>query len=122
LQIKEIILRPCTSGGFSLIELLFALVILSFGLTALMQTHIISAKTLKSTKERYHAMLIAQERIDQSLVSRVFRNSSDSICRNKVCYAVDQQIRQTEDNQSQITIEVKWRNSIMTLSAHVFNN
>jgi prepilin-type N-terminal cleavage/methylation domain-containing protein len=116
----EIILWPCKSDGFSLVELLFALIILSFGLTALVHTHIISARTLKSAQERYNAMLIAQEYIDHALVSKDLSNISDSIFRNNVWYFIRQQRHQTADNQLQVTIEIKWRNAIMTLSTRVF--
>jgi len=107
--------------GFSLLELLFALIILSFGLTALVQTHFSSASTLKNAQERYHALLIAQQYMNHALVSNDLDHISEKILRNNVWYFVNQRTNQIESEKTQITIEVRWRQLRLTLSSHHFS-
>jgi Tfp pilus assembly protein PilV len=106
-------------SGFSLIELLFALLMLSFGLTALVKTHSIAASTLKNSQERYHALLIAQEYIDYALITKDLTAISDKICRNNVWYFVNQRMHHYSTYQSQITIDVKWRHSMLKMTARI---
>jgi Tfp pilus assembly protein PilV len=115
------LLMPCKAEGFSLIELLFAFVILSFGLTALVKTQFIASSSLKNSQERYNALLVAQQFMDHALVSKNLSNLSDKIYCNNVWYFVNQKINQIEVNQSQVTIDVRWRQSLLTLSAQIVN-
>jgi prepilin-type N-terminal cleavage/methylation domain-containing protein len=113
---------PCKESGFSLVELLFALLILSFGLTALVKTHSIAASTLNNSQERYHAMRIAQEFIDYALITKELISVSEKIYRNKVWYKVTQSIQHRSNNQSQITVDVNWRKSQLTLTAQIHSH
>jgi prepilin-type N-terminal cleavage/methylation domain-containing protein len=113
----EDFLRLWMDDGFSLIELLFALMLLSFGLTALMQTQNISASTLNNSQERFAALLIARQFLDHALVANGASSLNDTICQNNVCYFVSQKNCVIADTQTQITIEVRWRKSLMTLSS-----
>ncbi|ETR72488.1 MAG: hypothetical protein OMM_07484 [Candidatus Magnetoglobus multicellularis str. Araruama] len=105
----EDILLPFKSNGFSLLELLFALALLSFGLTALLQTHHIAAGSLKSTQERYHALLLAQEWMDAALVSEKKNNQTDKVYRSNVLYAISRKVVQSANDCVKIIIDVQWR-------------
>jgi len=114
------IIQPFSSEGFSLVELLFALIILSFGLTALMKTHILSASAIQTSQERYHALLMARQLMDQALVTKELNHSSDEIYHNKRFYFVSQHKSRLANEQTQVKIEVRWRQSQLTLSAYVY--
>jgi len=115
------LLIPCKPDAFSLIELLFALVILSFGLTALVKTHFIASSTLNKSQERYNALLVAQQFMDHAIVSKELNNLSDKIYCNNVWYVVSQKINQIAGNQAQVTVDVRWRQSLVTFSILVLS-
>jgi prepilin-type N-terminal cleavage/methylation domain-containing protein len=115
----EDIVSSCKINGFSLIELLFALFLLSFGLTALVKTHSMAAQTLKNAHERYHALLIAQEFMDDALVTKKLTPLSDKIYRDHVWYFVSKRMQSYSVDQAQVTINVKWRQYALKLSARI---
>jgi len=96
--------------------------ILSFGLTALMQNQIIAASTLKTSQERYNALLIARQFLDQALVSNEWINLEDNkICQNKVCFLVSRRKQALANDQNQITVDVRWRHFHVSLSASAYH-
>jgi len=92
------------SKGFSLLELLFALVLFSFGLTALVQTHTISAFTLKTSQERYQALLIARQCLDSMLASDTPTSRKQEIYQNKILYVAN-----STYSNGEATVDIRWR-------------
>ncbi|MBF0452123.1 MAG: prepilin-type N-terminal cleavage/methylation domain-containing protein [Candidatus Magnetomorum sp.] len=103
--------------GFSLVEVLVALVLFSFGLTALIRTHHVAASTLQSVRDRYTALLIAQECIEKAKNSDVLMNT---VTQNGIQYAIIYDIQHKTNTTSILTVNVQWKNKQLSLVNHIY--
>jgi len=108
------------SRGFSLVEVLVALALFSFGLTALISTHQVATYTLQSARERYNALLIAQEYLEQCIM---FDNSTvqeNPVFRNGINYFITWNINKNKSGVQNISINVQWKKKQLSLSTTHF--
>jgi len=101
------------NGGFTLVEFMIALLILTIGLLGLLETVNFSIRSNLSNKLRSDAIMLADQ---EMLASRSlpFADIEDHIDSKKasaifVNYSVAREVEDTSPSTKNVTIRVKWR-------------
>ncbi|KPA18900.1 hypothetical protein MHK_000837 [Candidatus Magnetomorum sp. HK-1] len=105
--------------GFSMIEILFALVLFSFGLTALMRTHQIAASTLNSVRNQYSALLIAQESLESAIALKNISLNDYEILQNNILYNVNYDTQYVVNDTYELKVNVQWKNKKISISKRI---
>jgi len=107
------------SSGFSIIEILFAITIFSFGLTALMKTQQIANATIKSYQKKFCALLLAQQCLESAISSKSKVLTDYEIYQNKTLYKISFENQFVMNNTYELTVIVQWKNKKFSISKRI---
>ena len=105
-----------STTGFSLVELLVALTLFSFGLTALIRTHQTAQSTLQTSREHYNALLIVQECMEYAQVSGKLLFHQTTVVRNGISYFITGMSDNETNGIQTIAVTIQWKNKKLLFS------
>jgi len=99
------------TDGFTLIEFLMALLIITIGLLGLLETLGVSMKQNLSNKMRSDAISIADEHMADVRVKPIadLTDSAEPITRGFVNYSVVREVENAGTSSRSVSVRIKWR-------------